>query len=316
MCARDLRATPARLATGRAPWYTPAGMARSLTFLLILALPAAGLAQGKLDQVREAVDKPAGPSASSSKDKDQDDTSATSGSGDSWGGWDSEDEFRNFFLTILAFPWTMPHEELDLGRKIDVRFAPHPYPEPATNILYLDRPREGVPSYYDRPNSQWWSVRASAEAGSDFDGLDRVGLRLFLDTNTRFGLKSDWDWYTEKLPCGCRDTLWIGDLTATYRFVQNEWLLMHTGLGARFLLDAGHDRGGLNFLYGFDAFPVQPVHLFGSFEAGTLGSAGLVRLRGGVGVNCSHAELFAGYDFVRIGGLNLQGPMVGLRVWF
>ena len=51
-------------------------------------------------------------------------------------------------------------------------------------------------------------------------------------------------------------------------------------------------------------------------EAGIFENAGMVRLRGGVGVNWSHAELFAGYDFVRIGGVNLQGPMVGLRVWF
>jgi hypothetical protein len=283
-----------------------------------MALPAAGPAQGKLDQVREAVDKPGWPTGSSSKDKDQDDSGTTSGSGGSplGDGWNSDDAFRDFFLTVFAFPWAVPHEELDLGRKVDVRFAPHPYPEPATRILYLDRPRDGVPSYYDRSDSQWWSVRASAEAGSDFDGLDRVGLRLFLDTDTRFGLKSDWDWYTERRPCGCRDNLWIGDLTATYRFVQNEWLLMHTGLGARFLLDDGHNRGGINFLYGFDAFPIRPVHLFGSFEAGTLGSAGVYRVRGGVGVNWSHAELFAGYDCVRIGGVNLQGPTAGLRVWF
>ena len=33
-------------------------MARSLTLLLVLALPAVGSAQGKLDQVREAMDRP------------------------------------------------------------------------------------------------------------------------------------------------------------------------------------------------------------------------------------------------------------------
>lgn len=105
-------------------------------------------------------------------------------------------------------------------------------------------------------------------------------------------------------------------MTATYRFVQNEWFVMHTGLGARFLVDHGHDRGGFNFLYGFDVFPAKPVHLFGDFDGGTLGHAGVVRLRGGVGVNWTHFELFAGYDFLRIGRVNLQGPMAGLRLWF
>jgi hypothetical protein len=289
---------------------------------LVLALPAAGLAQGKLDQVRDAVDRPGSSSSSSSKDKDSSDSSDSSSSSGSGGssssgeGADPEEVLRDIFWTVLAFPWTLPHEALDLGKKIDVRFAPHPYPEPSTRILFLDRPRDGSPSYFDRADAQWWSVRASAEGGSDFDGLDRVGLRLFLDTDTRFGLKTDWDWYTEKLACGCRDDLWIGDVTATYRFVQNEFLLMHTGLGGRFLIDHGRDRAGFNFLYGFDAFPVQPVHLFGSFEAGTLGSAGVLRLRGGVGVNWGFAELFAGYDYLRIGGVSLQGPMAGLRLWF
>jgi hypothetical protein len=27
-------------------------------------------------------------------------------------------------------------------------------------------------------------------------------------------------------------------------------------------------------------------------------------------------ETFGGYDFLRIGTVNLQGPMVGLRLWF
>ena len=159
--------------------------------------------------------------------------------------------------------WLVPHDAWDAGSKIDVRFSPFPYADPKTRYVVLDRTPDGKPSYYDLTDTQWWSVRASAEAGSNFDGLDRVGLRLFLDTNTRFGLKSDWDWYSEKMACGCRETLWIGDVTGTYRFVQNEGVLMTTGLGARFSLDHGHDHGGFNFLYGFDLFPAKPVHVFG-----------------------------------------------------
>ena len=289
-------------------------MARTLTLLFLLAVPAVGPAQGKLDQVRDAVDRPSAPSTSDDKDSPSDDSSSSypttdPGSGFGDGGYDA-------IFAVAAAPWVVPHQIFDLGRKIDVRFAPFPYADPAAPVLFPDRPRDGGPTFHDRPDARWWSGRASAEVGSDFDGLGRVGLRLFLDTDTRLGLKTDWDWYTEKLPCGCRDQLWIGDVTATFRFVQSESLLMHTGLGARFLVDGGRDRAGVNFLYGFDAFPAEPVHLFGSFEAGTLGSAGVYRVRAGAGVTWTFAELFAGYDFVRIGGVNLQGPMVGLRVWF
>jgi hypothetical protein len=290
-------------------------MARTLTLLLVLTLPAVGPAQGKLDQVREAVDRPAPPS----RDKDCDDErSEPGGSTDSSAcsdGPGSGGSYEAIFLVVAA-PWTVPHLLFDPGTKVDVRFAPYPYSDPGVRYVVLDRPRDGAPSYFDLGRTNGWAVRASAEAGSDFGGLDRVGLRLFLDTDTRLGLKTDWDWYTEKLPCGCRDELWLGDVTATYRFVQCDWLMMHTGLGARFLVDSGRDRAGVNFLYGFDAFPVKPVHLFGSFEAGTLRHADVYRARGGVGFNWSHGEVFAGYDFVRIGGVNLQGPMVGLRLWF
>jgi hypothetical protein len=178
-----------------------------------------------------------------------------------------------------------------------------------------DVPLEDRPFYRDSI-AQWYSVRGSVEYGSDFDGLTRSGFRLFLDTDTRFGVKTDWDYYLERLPCGCRDDLWIGDITATFRFVQHEFIQMHTGLGARFLIDHGRDRGGINFLYGFDAFPVKPLHVFASFEAGNLGNATLIRLHGGVGVNWTHGELFVGYDYLRIGSAALQGPFVGLRLWF
>lgn len=166
-------------------------MARSLTLLLFLALPAVGLAQGKLDQVREAIDKPPSPSSSSGPASD------TSCDDDPWAGL-----FAGLFengagFYVLGAPWLLPNSAWDAGSKIDVRFTPFPYADPETRYVVLDRTPEGKPSYYDLPDTQWWSVRASTEAGSNFDGLDRVGLRLFLDTDTRFGLKTDWDYYSE-----------------------------------------------------------------------------------------------------------------------
>jgi hypothetical protein len=278
-------------------------MIRTLTIVTLLTIPIVTCAQGKLDAVRDAVDKPR-----SSDDKS---------SSDSWGD-DSGDGSSELFLYALAAPWVGPYSVFDPGLKFDGRFTHYPFATSDTGYVLIDRwnQPEGGQHFSERHDTNWYSVRASGEVGSDFDGLTRVGLRLFLDTDSRFGLKTDWDYYSEKLECGCRDEFWIGDVTGTYRFVQNEWLIMHTGVGARFLLDHGHDRAGVNFLYGFDAFPSQPVHLFGSFEGGTLGNAGVLRLHGGAGVNYTHFELFAGYDYLNIGGAILQGPFVGLRLWF
>jgi hypothetical protein len=293
-------------------------MIRTLTILSVLAVPLSAVGQGKLDAVREAVDRPH--SSDNSKSDSTDDSSCPStGSGDPGSTGSDGSGSDGIFLLVVAAPWAAPHALLDPGLKVDGAFTRYPFAAPDTGLVVLNRedgPRVGRPPYFERDDTEWYSVRAAAEVGNDFDGLTRVGLRLFLDTDTRFGIKTDWDYYSERLSCGCRDELWVGDVTATFRFVQNERIVMHTGFGGRFLLDHGEDRGGINFLYGFDAFPVRPWHVFGSVEVGTLSAATVWRVRGGVGANWTHAELFAGYDYLEIGGTALQGPFVGLRLWY
>jgi hypothetical protein len=259
-------------------------MIRTLTVLSLFVLPVTGTAQGKLDQVREAVDRPS-----------SDDKNRTSSADDSSG----DDSFLSLLFAGL-FTGDGSGEPTPVGT-----FSPYPYADPEISYLWLDR-----------PHGRGLSARGSVEVGSDFDGLTRTGLRLFLDTETRFGVKTDWDYYSERLACGCRDTFWLGDVTGTYRFFQADALQMHAGLGGRFLLDHGRDRAGLNLLVGFDLFPGKPWHVFGSVEGGSLGNAGLFRARGGAGVNWRHVEALAGYDYVRIGGVNLQGPFVGVRLWY
>ena len=63
-------------------------------------------------------------------------------------------------------------------------------------------------------------------------------------------------------------------------------------------------------------FPVHSVHLFGTFEAGNLRRAGVWRVQSGIGFHWQQAELFAGYDYFNIGGVELKGPFAGLRLWF
>jgi hypothetical protein len=284
-------------------------MGRLLTLLAGLIAISPACAQGKLDQVREEVNRSRD---SDRRSSDNNDSSSTTCDEDT----DSEvrDSFGEIFGMVALTPWTFPHAAIDPGFKVESRFTTYPYFNPDSGDIVLNRPEQHE-IFYDTP-ATWYSVRASAEFGTDFDNLHRTGLRLFVDTDTRVGLKTDWDYYFERLPCGCWDSLWIGDVTATFRFVQHEAIQMHTGAGGRFLLDNGGNRAGFNLLYGFDAFPVQPLHVFGSVEGGTLGSATVWRLHGGAGVNWTHGELFLGYDYLRIGNATLQGPFVGVRLWF
>lgn len=259
-------------------------MPRALTLLLALAAPVVAAAQGKLDAVRDAVEKPR------SDNRPSDDSRSG----------DAPDPDENPIAAILG-------GALGNSANSPVRFSEYPYARPDHLYLLPEGPGEDIVG------------RASVETGSDFDGLDRVGLRLFLDSDTKLGLKSDWDYYTERLAGGHRDSLWFGDATVTYRLldaVDVTEMQVHFGAGVRWMFDRGDTSAGLNVYSGFDFFPKRPVHVFGSFEVGTLGSAGVYRIHGGAGWHWSRAELFAGYDYFSIGGVKLQGPFAGLRVWF
>jgi hypothetical protein len=230
-------------------------MIRTLSVLSVLALPVVGSAQGKLDEVREAVDRP-----TNSDTTDRDSSSGDTSSGDD-----------TFLPLLLAGLFT--GGDGDDPDESTASFGRYPYSESGTSYLWLDR-----------PGGDWLSARGAVEVGSDFDGLTRTGVRLLLDTSPRLGLKTDWDYYSERV-AGGRDTFWLGDITPTYRLIQAEGFQFHVGAGLRLLLDHGRDWGGWNLLAGFDVFPGRPVHAFGSAEVGTLGNADLYRFRGGVGVN-------------------------------
>ena len=115
---------------------------------------------------------------------------------------------------------------------------------------------------------------------------------------------------------GQSDETLLGDTELTYRFVQREWVQMHAGLGFRLLADRWDTRAGFNFFYGADVYPVAPLVLSTAVDLGNLDAAFVVHARFTAGVNYRNWELLAGYDFLRVGSVNLQGPLLGLRFWF
>jgi hypothetical protein len=222
--------------------------------------------------------------------------------------------------TLLLFPFWLPHHLLrdDLSRY--GYFPAYPYPDVYPGYLWQGRwphsMRDQVPKGSEPEGIRWWSIRVSGEDGNDFRGMNRAGLRATVDTASRFGIQSNWNFLTETLPCGCHDNTVLGDTSLTYRFAQHEQLHMYTGLGFRVLTDRSVTDWGVNFLYGLDFFPAKPVVISALFDAGNVGSAGVVHARGTLGVVKNHFEFFGGYDFIRIGSVNVQGPMLGLRLWF
>jgi hypothetical protein len=110
--------------------------------------------------------------------------------------------------------------------------------------------------------------------------------------------------------------LLLGDVNLVYRFAQHEQAQFHFGLGGRLLTDDSDTDLGVNVTYGADIYPVKPLVLSTSIDFGTLGSARLFHGRATVGIICSGWEVYTGYDYLRIGSADLQGPMIGLRYWF
>jgi len=200
-------------------------------------------------------------------------------------------------------------------------FPPHPYSGDMPGYVQVLREHGNVKRDEeispDDPNYlKWWSVRLSVEDGNDFRGLNRLNGQLVFDTTLRVGLWTNWDWLHERLPCGCTDETLLSATSLTFRIAQSEYVLMHAGAGFRMMNDRTGDRFGFNFLYGADVFPAEPFVLSALLEGGTLGEAGVFHTRGSAGVIYHGWEVYLGYDFLRVGTVNVQGPMAGLRFWF
>ena len=99
-------------------------------------------------------------------------------------------------------------------------------------------------------------------------------------------------------------------------FVQAERLQMRAGLGVRIITDRYLTDVGFNATLGADWYPRKPLVISSTIDGGTLGHAGVFRAQGSIGYLFKRWEIFTGYDYLRIGSTALQGPILGLRLWF
>lgn len=283
-------------------------MRRAILAWLSLVCLAAGLPaqQGKLQRVRNAVNDSDDADASSN----QDDADRTSSDDD-----DSSESFLGELLGAFVSSLLQSDEGEDGasgGTLARVGFFPrHPYEYDRAGYLRFERLEEGQPGRLRR-----WSGRFEIDNGNDFDGLNRTGARLFLDSSSRFGLQARYDFFSERLSCGCLDQLHLGSTELTYRLCQGEHAQMYLGAGLRVLDDRASTHYGVNFTGGIDVFPARPFVLSLAVDGGTVGDAELFRTRGTVGVLYRGFEAFTGYDYLNIGGVELQGLLFGVRLWF
>lgn len=311
-------------------------MVRFLTAILVFAFVVQpGFGQlGKLEQIRKETgnsipDPPRDPERKTSSDdsKDSDDSDSIFGGllGEFFGAAFGEAFGDVLFYSVFS-PFVVPNHLIE-GREsedganmvLDRWFQRYPYDE-KPGWMFMERIRrreledpEVIPPEYLRRNS----FRMSFEAGSDFRNVDRLRGELWLETSEyRVGIHATADYFRERLDCGCYDDTVLGTVNFTVRFAQNERIQMHTGFGLIALVDDRITEAGFNWQYGLTVFPMQPFSGFLQVELGTLGKAFQLHTRAGLGIHWRWAEGMFGFDYRRIGSVEISGPFAGLRFWF
>ncbi len=212
----------------------------------------------------------------------------------------------SMILGAVTAPWSIPRAALhDEG--IDGYFGEYPFSD-GWNGFIVDQ----------LPQPEWtrqWAGRFTSEYGNNFDGLNKTGGRLQLDTTPRFGIDIEWDRRREELFAG-HDTLWTGDANLVYRFAQNKHAAFYTGIGVNWSADKHRGSAGFNFTYGADFFPGRNWVVSSTLDIGRLGHSTLVHGRATVGYLFNRFEVFTGFDYYKVGGVELNGLVGGLRLWF
>ncbi|MBM3969879.1 MAG: hypothetical protein FJ302_08460 [Planctomycetes bacterium] len=209
-------------------------------------------------------------------------------------------------FTVLASPWLIPRSILEDKDEV-LTMADFPY-------------AENWDGYFVNqvPQPEWakpWSGRFLAESGTNFDGLQKHGGRLRLDTSSRWGLDTEWNFRRETLS-SVHDTLWNGDANLVYRFAQSRRAAFYTGLGVNWLSDRFGGNAGFNFTYGADFYPADPWVISGVIDWGTLGHATMFHGRATVGMMLNRLEVFTGYDYLKLGGTSLPSFVAGVQLHF
>ena len=280
----------------------------SVTLLLtvagLLAMPALSIAQGDLMRVRDAV-------RNGSDDDDDDDDHHHRRRRhhhhhdhcDDDSGLDSA--IGELIGYVITSPFWGPHAAVDQGYDVPGYFNSGPYSNGCCGLMQIGG--------YDQPPNHL--TRFDVEYAFDFDDLERMGGRLLWEDTCRIGVDASLNYFQEDLPAG-DDDLWLGDANAVFRFAQCETLVMRAGVGINWMADNQRGDAGINFTYGADWFPAEPLVFSTEFDVGTLGDAGLFHGRATVGVVRDQVEIYTGYDYYNVGGTGLGTFIAGLRVWF
>lgn len=219
---------------------------------------------------------------------------------------------------VVTSPFWLPMSLADdnLGRL--GYFPAHPYQYDVGYMLIHPNEYSGISG----PRLPFtYAVRARSDYGTNFSGLDWIGGNVLAEFSTRFGIESDFRFYQQDVLALStnqpqRDTAWLGDANVFYRFAQNDYVQMRSGVGVNWLSDQQHTDVGFNFTYAGDFYLAKPWILSAEFDWGLLGDETLLHTRITTGLTYKGLEAFVGHDFIDIGKFQSNSLIAGVRLWF
>jgi len=219
---------------------------------------------------------------------------------------------------ILILPWSLPYLSLEQGQPAEeesrngclTSYAAVPYQN--GRGLLRDACDE-QPQFEQRT-----SLALSAESGFMLQYVVPATFQARWLLPKRFELSGRADMLTDTGRAA--DRAWMGTAHLSYRFAQAKYMDFRTGVGPRvFELDRTH--WGVDLLYAMDVYGRHPIVFRMELHVGLLGAAAFGQVRGTLGWMVGRAELYAGYEKMAMSdgkgaGVNLGGPIAGIRAWF
>jgi hypothetical protein len=300
----------------------------SLLLLVVLARGGTLAANDRVDDLRKAVDAPAkvsaapvetassaSPSPPKSTDKAEESRRPSEPS-DLDDGWDFDGDslWTAAMLGGLALtsPVWVPATLVNDGERQHGWFTRYPYQHHDSYMTFVQPP--------EWDNEPWepsnWSFQFATDFGADFSGQQLLGGKLLLEHVNRFGLDSRLNFVEDRGGPLPGDSLYFGDVNATYRFAHSQHWLFRGGVGMNWLVDRGTDSFGPNFTYQVDWFPTQPLVFSTELDLGRLGDAWLFHFQQTAGVTYRGMEARIGYDYLDVGDAQLGFLLLGVRAWF
>ena len=129
------------------------------------------------------------------------------------------------------------------------------------------------------------------------------------------GMEFGWTSFIESVDGGV-DHLGFGYAHLLLRLISIESLDVRTGLGGRWMVDAGRVDGGFSYTLAMDVMPTSYLVFSAAGDLGTLGNAFVAHGRLTAGGRYRGLVVYAGYDVQQIGDVLFHGPVAGLQLWY